>query len=90
VDRFNERWEESGHHTDRSFYGKHYPPKAELLAARNRVIARHPKTVLVGLHVANHPQNLEEFQAGSNAIPTCTWKPPRACWAGRRRNAQAC
>jgi predicted TIM-barrel fold metal-dependent hydrolase len=60
IDRFNERWEELGNHPDWSFYGRDYPSKAELLAARNRVIARHPKTVFVGHHVANHPENLAE------------------------------
>jgi predicted TIM-barrel fold metal-dependent hydrolase len=63
TDRFNERWEELGHHPDWSFYGKDFPPKAELLAARNRVIARHPKTTFVGLHVANHPENLDEVSS---------------------------
>ena len=69
VDRFNERWEELGHHPDWSFYGKDYPPKAELLAARNRVIARHPKTKFVGLHVANHPENLDEVSSWLDDLP---------------------
>lgn len=69
IDRFNERWEELGHHPDWSFYGKDYPPKAELLAARNRVIARHPKTTFVGLHVANHPENLDEVSSWLERYP---------------------
>jgi predicted TIM-barrel fold metal-dependent hydrolase len=69
VDRFNERWEELGHHPDWSFYGKDYPPKAELLAARNRVIARHPKTTFVGLHIANHPENLDEVSEWLDDFP---------------------
>jgi hypothetical protein len=46
IDRFNERWEELGHHPDWSFYGKDFPSKAELLAARNRVIGaiRRPRS----------------------------------------------
>ena len=52
-----------GNHPDWSFYGKDFPPKAELLAARNRVIERHPKTKFVGLHVANHPENLDDVSA---------------------------
>ncbi|MBI3667746.1 MAG: amidohydrolase family protein, partial [Acidobacteria bacterium] len=60
IDSFNERWEELAHHPDWSFYGKDFPPKPELLEARNRVIARHPKTQFVCLHVANHPANLAE------------------------------
>ncbi|MFB3825119.1 MAG: amidohydrolase family protein [Bryobacteraceae bacterium] len=69
TDRFNERWEELGHHPDWSFHGKDYPPKAELLAARNRVIARHPKTIFVGLHVANHPENLDEVSGWLKQYP---------------------
>ena len=63
IDRFNERWEELGNHPEWSFYGKEFPPKAELLAARNRVIARHGQTTFVGLHVGNHPENLDEVSA---------------------------
>jgi predicted TIM-barrel fold metal-dependent hydrolase len=69
VDRFNERWEELGHHPDWSFYGKDYPSKAELLSARNRVIARHPKTTFVGLHIANHPENLDEVSRWLDDLP---------------------
>ena len=53
IDRFNERYEELQNHPDWSFYGKDFPPKRELLEARNRVVARHPKTTFIGLHVAN-------------------------------------
>jgi hypothetical protein len=43
-----------------SFYGKDFPAKQELLVQRNRVVARHPKTTFVCLHVANHPENVDE------------------------------
>ena len=69
IDRFNERWEELGNHPEWSFYGKDFPPKAELLAARNRVIERHPKTTFVGLHVANHPENLDEVSQWLRKYP---------------------
>jgi hypothetical protein len=84
IDRFNERWEELANHPNWSFYGKDFPKKEELLAARNRVIERHPKTAFVGLHVANHPENLDEpktstkYQRGSTGIPTCTSNSARA------------
>ncbi len=60
VDRFNERWDELGNHPDWSFYGKDFPSKPDLLAARNRIIERHPKTKFVCLHVANHPEDLDD------------------------------
>lgn len=69
IDRFNERWEELANHPDWSFYGKDFPPKQELLAARNRVIERHPKTQFIGLHVANHPENLDEVSAWLKKYP---------------------
>ncbi len=69
TDRFNERWEELGNHPDWSFYGKDFPPKSDLLARRNRVIERHPKTTFVGLHVANHPENLDEVSSWLDKFP---------------------
>jgi len=69
VDRFNERWDELGNHPDWSFYGQEYPSKQELLAARNRIIARHPKTTFICLHVANHPENLDEVTAWLQKYP---------------------
>lgn len=69
IDKFNERWEELGNHPDWSFYGKDFPPKAELLAARNRVFAKHPKTKFVGYHIANHPENLGEVSELLDRFP---------------------
>ncbi len=60
VDRFNERWEELSRHPDWSYSGEEFPTHAELLAARNRVIARHPETIFIGAHVAGYPENLAE------------------------------
>ncbi|MFN7946751.1 MAG: amidohydrolase family protein [Blastocatellia bacterium] len=53
IDRFNERYEELSAHPDWSFYGKDYPGNRELHEARLRVVARHPKTHFVLLHVGN-------------------------------------
>ncbi len=58
IDRFNERYEELGAHPDWSFYGKDFPAFAEILAARDRVFARHPKTTFVALHVGHWAENL--------------------------------
>lgn len=60
IDQFNERAEELFRHPDWSFYGADFPSRAELLAARNRVIERHPKTRFIGAHVANNPEDLTE------------------------------
>jgi len=58
TDRFNERYEELNNHPDWSFYGKDFPSNAELIEARNHVIARHPKTRFIVLHVGNFAENL--------------------------------
>jgi predicted TIM-barrel fold metal-dependent hydrolase len=58
TDRFNERYEELINHPDWSFYGHDFPSNAELIEARNRVIARHPKTRFIVLHVGNFAENL--------------------------------
>jgi len=58
IDRFNERFEELNNHPDWSFYGRDFPSNAELLEARNRVLARHPKTQFIVLHVGNDAENL--------------------------------
>jgi predicted TIM-barrel fold metal-dependent hydrolase len=58
TDRFNERYEELNNHPDWSFYGHDFPSNAELIEARNRVFARHPKTRFIALHVGNFSENL--------------------------------
>lgn len=52
VDKYNERYEELNAHPDWSFNGKDFPSDRELQEARARVMARHPKTNFVCLHVA--------------------------------------
>jgi len=58
IDRFNERFEELNNHPDWSFHDHDFPSNAELLEARNRVLARHPKTQFIVLHVGNNAENL--------------------------------
>ena len=58
TDRFNERFEELNNHPDWSFHGKDFPSNREILEARNRVFARHPKTTFVALHVGHNAEDL--------------------------------
>ena len=67
VDGFNERYEELQRHPDWSFAGKDYPSNAELIAARDRVLARHPKTTFIGLHVGH---SSEDLGGASQALDT--------------------
>jgi predicted TIM-barrel fold metal-dependent hydrolase len=63
IDRFNERYEELHAHPDWSFHGKDFPSNADLMAARDRVLARHPKTTFIGLHVGHGAENLAAVSA---------------------------
>jgi predicted TIM-barrel fold metal-dependent hydrolase len=58
IDETNERWEELHRRPEWSFPADRYPPREELLAARNRVIERHPNTTFIGAHVANNSEDL--------------------------------
>ena len=69
TDRFNERYEELNNHPDWSFYGGDFPSNAELLDARNRVIARHPKTHFIVLHVGNYAENLGNVSDALDRFP---------------------
>ena len=59
LDRFNERWHELNSHPNWLFHGEKFPSREELLAQRNRAIAKHPKTTFIGAHFGNNPENLE-------------------------------
>ena len=59
TDEYNERYEELANHPDWSFYGPEFPSNAEILAARDRLIARHPNTTFALMHVGNWAENLE-------------------------------
>ncbi len=58
TDETNERWEELKRHPDWSFRGDDFPSREDLLAARNRVIARHAETTFIGAHMGNNPEDL--------------------------------
>jgi predicted TIM-barrel fold metal-dependent hydrolase len=69
TDRFNERYEELNNHPDWSFHGGDFPSNDELLAARNRVMAKHPKTQFVVLHVGNFAENLQNVSENLDRFP---------------------
>ncbi len=59
IDRFNERYEELSAHPDWSFHGRDFPAFKDILAARDRVFAKHPETTFVALHVGHWAENLK-------------------------------
>ena len=69
TDRFNERYEELNNHPDWSFYGRDFPSNAELIEARNRMMARHPNTRFIVLHVGNFAENLENVSQNLDRFP---------------------
>ena len=69
IDCTNERWDELGNHPEWSFHGKDFPSHQELMAARDRVLARHPKTLFVGLHVGHNAENLDVRLGVARPLP---------------------
>jgi predicted TIM-barrel fold metal-dependent hydrolase len=69
IDRFNERYEELHAHPNWSFHGKDFPSNDELLAARDRLFAKHPKTTFIALHVGHHAENLGGVAAAMDRFP---------------------
>ena len=60
LDEFNEQYGALKRNPAWHFYGRDFPSKDTLLEQRNKILARHPKTTFVGLHVANRSENLAE------------------------------
>ncbi len=75
IDKNNERWEELSRHPEWSFHGDDFPTRGELLAARNRVIARHGKTQFIGAHVANNAEDLATVSKWLDQYPNLWIEP---------------
>jgi len=54
----NERYAELSIAEGWSFHGEDFPSHDELIAARDRVIERHPKTTFLLIHLANYPEDI--------------------------------
>ncbi|MBU1433026.1 amidohydrolase family protein [Myxococcota bacterium] len=65
----NERYEELKMAPQWSFYGGDYPSHDALIAARDRVIARHPRTTFLLIHLANYPEKPAYVDALLDAHP---------------------
>jgi predicted TIM-barrel fold metal-dependent hydrolase len=65
----NERYEELNEHPDWSFSGPEFPSFEELLAARNRMFAKHPNTTFIVLHAGNWPENLDNVSEMLDRLP---------------------
>ena len=70
YDEHNERWTELKDHPNWWFGDpKKYPPRMELLAALERVVARHPETTFVCVHFGNNAEDLDWVDAQLDAHP---------------------
>ncbi|MFM8358664.1 MAG: amidohydrolase family protein, partial [Verrucomicrobiota bacterium] len=66
----NERWKELRDHRNWWFGdAAKYPPREDLLAALDRVIARHPRTTFVAVHFANNAEDLDWVDARLSERP---------------------
>jgi predicted TIM-barrel fold metal-dependent hydrolase len=68
YDEHNERWTELKDHP-RWWFGdpKQFPPRMDLLAALERVVARHPETTFVCVHMGNNAEDLDGVAAQLDA-----------------------
>ncbi|MBK6849525.1 MAG: amidohydrolase family protein [Proteobacteria bacterium] len=65
----NERFDELSLAPDWSFYGGDFPSFAALIAARDRVLRRHPRTIFLGIHLAGYPESLDYVGRLLDACP---------------------
>jgi predicted TIM-barrel fold metal-dependent hydrolase len=72
IDCTNERWDELGHHPDWSFHGRDFPSFREILEARDRLYARHPKTRFLSLHLGHDAENLAFVAESLDRFPNMT------------------
>ena len=69
IDNRNERYEELIENPSWSFSGPGFPDKETLLRERNHVIAKHPETTFLALHVANWSENLDAVSQWLRTYP---------------------
>jgi uncharacterized protein len=65
----NERWLELALYPDRRFPSPAYPTFEELMAERDRLFTRHPKTTFIAAHMGWHANNLARLGKMFDAMP---------------------
>jgi predicted TIM-barrel fold metal-dependent hydrolase len=68
-DYHNERWEELREFPQRARPPSKYPPFETLMAERNRMFAKHPRTNFIAAHLAFHGNDLERLGKLFDANP---------------------
>ena len=69
VDEHNERWMQLKRHPDWSFADAKYPKWQDVIAQRNRMIARHPRTQFIIAHMAEAANDYATLAAWLDAMP---------------------
>ena len=65
----NERWEELKEFPGRARPSAKYPPFETLIAERNRLFAKHPRTNFIAAHLAFHGNDLERLGKTLDELP---------------------
>lgn len=69
IDFNNERWLELALYRDRRYPAGEFPRFEELLAERNRMFRKHPKTTFIAAHFAYHANDLARAAALLDEMP---------------------
>ncbi|OIP33534.1 MAG: hypothetical protein AUK47_18930 [Deltaproteobacteria bacterium CG2_30_63_29] len=69
LDEKNERWLELSNNPSWSFYGDEYPSREELLAQRDHLLAKHPKTKFVCVHFGGNPEDIDAVEKVLDTYP---------------------
>ncbi|MEM7807874.1 MAG: amidohydrolase family protein [Planctomycetota bacterium] len=69
IDADNERWTQLYRRPSWSFHGEEFPSREQVLAERDRMIARHPNTQFIGAHVANEAEDLASVAERMRRLP---------------------
>ena len=69
IDFQNERWLELALYRDRRYPAGEFPRFEELMAERNRMFKKHPKTTFIAAHFAYHASDLARMAALFDAHP---------------------
>jgi predicted TIM-barrel fold metal-dependent hydrolase len=69
TDERNERWMQLRRHPSWSFHGPQFPGWDEVIAQRNRMIARHPRTQFIVAHLGEAGHDLQTLASWLDTMP---------------------
>jgi predicted TIM-barrel fold metal-dependent hydrolase len=69
IDAHNERWLELALFGDRRYPPREYPPFEQLMAERDRLFKKHPKTTFVAAHMGWHAHDLRRLGKMFDTMP---------------------